>query len=199
MPPNDERFGSEYFDRLYRTAETAVYTQAQVDALARGVTGMIEWWGYPLERVLDVGAGTAMWRDWLARERPDVRYVGVDVSEHACERYGHLKADIASWRDDRVEYDLIVCHGVFGYLDDEACEAAIHNLACMSRGFLFFHVSTQEDVERGVLDVERSDGTAIRRPARFYRDLLRDYYVPCGAGLWLIGTAPELLMELERA
>ncbi len=195
---SDERFDAGYFDRLYRTADTAVYTQAQVDQLASGIAGLIGWWGYPLERVLDVGAGTGMWGDWLRRERPEVAYHGIDVSAHACATYGHQQHDIATYRDVQA-YDLIVCHGVFGYLDDDACAAAVDNLAAMTRVMLFFHVSTEEDVRRGILDTERSDGSARRRPARFYRDLLRDYYLPVGAGLWLIHDAPQMLLELERS
>ncbi len=194
----DEPFGAAYFDRLYRTPGTAVYTQAQVDHLASGIVGLMGWWGLPVARVLDLGAGTGMWKDWLARARPDVAYVGVDVSAHACERYGHVHADIATWRHDDL-YDLIVCHGVFGYLDDAACARAVENIACMARGVLFFHVSTEEDVRRGTLDTERSDGSARRRPAAFYRDLLREWFHPIGAGLWLSASAPETLLELERA
>lgn len=42
-----------------------------------------------------------MWRDWYRTMHPRVRVRSVDVSSHACERYGHELRDIATWRPNR--------------------------------------------------------------------------------------------------
>ena len=65
--------------------------------------------------MLDVGAGAGFWRDYLAEHEPEVRYRSIDASPYACERYGHERRDIASFRDGG-RYDLVVCQGVLPYL-----------------------------------------------------------------------------------
>src|SRR3954469_16887009 len=119
-------FGAEYYGRFYESTATRVHGKREIARLARGVTGMIAWLGGDLREVLDVGAGTGLWRDWFAQHRKDTRYLSIDVSEYACRRYGHEQRDISSWRSER-RFDLIVCQGVLQYLDDDAAERAVAN------------------------------------------------------------------------
>src|SRR5258706_1691591 len=58
-------FDAAYFERFYESRASRVYGKAQVSHLARGVTEMIAWFGGELRDVLDVGAGTGLWRDWF--------------------------------------------------------------------------------------------------------------------------------------
>lgn len=192
-------FDEDYYRRLYDDPRTRVYGAEQIAHLAGGVTAMMDWFRAPLRSVLDVGAGTGLWGDWLRTHRPEVSVRSIDVSEHACRTYGHEQLDIATWWDRGQQYDLIVCQGVLGYLDDAACAAAIENMAGMSRGFLYLHVPTSDDVGRGIVDTDRSDLTIHLRLARFYRDLLDPYFIAVGGGLWLHHAARVELFALERA
>ena len=58
-------FDADYFRRFYESRRTRVYGGEQVGHLARGVTGLVQWFGGDIERVLDVGAGTGLWGAWL--------------------------------------------------------------------------------------------------------------------------------------
>lgn len=190
-------FDEDYYRRLYDDPVTRVYGAEQIAHLAGAITGMLDWFRAPLVDVLDAGAGTGLWGEWLRAHRPAVRVRSIDVSEHACRVYGHEQRDIATWHDPAAHYDLILCQGVLGYLDDAACAAAIENLAAMSRGFLYVHVPTEED--RRILDTERSDTAIHMRPARFYQGLLDNYFVRVGCGLWLHHASRVELFALERA
>src|SRR5690348_5635869 len=98
-------FGPEYFDRFYESRATRVHGKQEIARLARGVTGMIGWLGGDLHAVLDVGAGPGLWRDWFAAHMKETRYLSTDVSEYACQRYGHEQRDIARWRS-KSRFDL---------------------------------------------------------------------------------------------
>ncbi len=63
----EHSFDAAYYRRFYRSAKTRVQGKKEVARLARGITFIIEWTGAPIETVLDVGAGTGLWRDWFAR------------------------------------------------------------------------------------------------------------------------------------
>src|SRR5262249_45051465 len=80
-------FDAAYYQRFYR--DRPVHDRRRVGRLAEGVLGMCGWWGVPVRSVLDVGAGPGYWRDWLATNRPRVRYRSVDFSAYAAARYGH--------------------------------------------------------------------------------------------------------------
>jgi predicted TPR repeat methyltransferase len=190
-------FGSEYFDRFYESKATRVYGEREIARLARGVTGMIAWLGGDLHAVLDVGAGSGLWRDWFAAHRKGVRYLSTDVSAYACERYGHEQRDIAQWKA-RERFDLVVCQGVLQYLGDEDADLAIHNIAAMSRGFLFLEVVTARDLVE-VCDVSRTDLAVHARPGEWYRERLGRYFTPVGCGLHYRKGAPLVFYELERA
>jgi trans-aconitate methyltransferase len=157
--------------------------------------GLTEWWGVRLRTVLDVGAGPGWWGDWLRSQRPRVVYRGVDVSEHACRRWGHEHADIATWRPDRPA-ELVVCQGVLQYLDDDACASAVANLGAACAAVLYLEVPTAADrVE--VIDQAATDLDVRWRPGSWYRRRLGRWFVPAGAGLWVRRDAGIVLYELE--
>ena len=120
-------FGADYFDRFYESKATRVYGEREIARLARGVTGMIAWLGGDLHAVLDVGAGSGLWRDWFAAHKKSSHYRSTDVSAYACERYGHEQRDITRWRA-RERFDLVVCQGVLQYLPTADAERAIENI-----------------------------------------------------------------------
>jgi hypothetical protein len=187
-------FNREYFDRFYGSRRTRVHGAAEIGHLCRAVVELCAHFGGELESVLEVGAGPGLWRDWFRRHRPAVRYRSTDASAYACERYGHERRDIARWRS-RERYDLVVCQGVLPYLDDEACAAAVANLAAMSRGFLYLEAPTARDLAE-VCD-EQSDFTMRGRRASFYRRLLAPHYLTLGCGLFYVRDGGIHFYELE--
>ena len=106
-------FDAAYFRRFY--GRRPVHTRRQIAHLGSGVLSFASWWRVPIRSVLDVGAGTGYWRDWLAEAHPSVTYHGIDASEYACRRFGHELADVAIWQPRR-QYDLVVCQSVLQYL-----------------------------------------------------------------------------------
>jgi hypothetical protein len=190
-------FDADYFRRFYESRRTRVYGRKQVAHLASGVTGMVQWFGGDIERVLDVGAGTGLWGDWLREHMPDVRYRSVDVSKYACRRYGHERRDISRWRA-RERFDLVVCQGVLPYLDDVACMRAVANMAAMCRGFLYLEAITSRDL-REVCDRARTDVSVRARPATFYRRILKRWFEPLGCGLHHIRGGDAVFYDLEQA
>jgi hypothetical protein len=190
-------FDASYFRRFYESRRSRVYGKEQVDSLARGVTGFVQWFGGEIERVLDVGAGIGLWKDWFSGHMPEVRYRSIDVSDYACERYGHEKRDISSWRA-REKFDLVVCQGVLPYLDDAATAKALANMAAMCRGFLYVEAITSRDL-REVCDRTKTDVKVRARPASFYKRLLARHFEPLGCGLHHVKGGDKLFYDLERA
>jgi 2-polyprenyl-3-methyl-5-hydroxy-6-metoxy-1,4-benzoquinol methylase len=189
-------FDASYFRRYYESRSSRVYGGEQIGHLAHGVTGFVHWFGGRIERVLDVGAGTGLWGDWVRANMPDVSYRSIDVSDYACAKYGHERRDISRWRA-REKFDLIICQGVLPYLDDEACTRAVANIAAMCRGFLYLEAITARDL-RGVCDRSRTDVTVHSRPAAFYRRLLARPFEAIGCGLYHVKGGDMLFYELER-
>lgn len=190
-------FDRAYFARFYESRATRVYGKEKIARLARGVTELIAWFGGEVETVLDVGAGTGLWRDWFAENAPSVRYRSTDVSAYACEKYGHEQRDIARWRA-RQKFDLVICQGVLPYLSDDDCAKAIENLTAMSAGFLYLEAITRRDLEE-VCDRSRTDTTVKARTGAWYRKRLAQSFVPLGCGLHYAKTGALQYYELERA
>lgn len=187
------RFDAAYYRRFYHGPHRA-HAARDVARLASGVCGIAEWLGVEVARVLDVGAGTGLWRTWFRRQRPGARYRSIDVSPYACARYGHERRDIAAWRA-RERFDLVVCHSVLQYLDAPAAARAIENLGAMCRGVLYLEAITAEDVP--ILDLARTDTVMHLRTGAWYRRRLARHFVQIGAGLWASRRSGILLYALE--
>ncbi|MGH7270931.1 MAG: class I SAM-dependent methyltransferase, partial [Polyangiaceae bacterium] len=120
----------------------------------------------------------------------------IDVSEYACQRYGHEQRDISAWRG-RGRYDLVVCQGVLPYLEDAPCKEAIANMAAMCRGFLYLEAVTGRDL-RDVCDRSRTDTQVRSRSASFYRRALARDFEAVGCGLYHVRGGDRVFYELER-
>jgi SAM-dependent methyltransferase len=191
--PARSRFDAAYYRRFY-FGPGRTHAARDVARLASGVCGIAEWLGIDVERVLDVGAGTGIWRSWFRRRRPRVRYRSIDVSPYACAKYGHELRDISAWRA-RERFDLIVCHSVLQYLDERDAAHAIENLGAMCRGVLYLEAITTEDVP--ILDLARTDTVMHLRSGAWYRRRLARHFVQVGAGLWASRRSGILLYQLE--
>ena len=190
------RFDEESYRRHY-TGRSRVHSAQEIARLALGVTGLAAWLGVTLERVLDVGAGPGLWRDWFRRHRPAVKYRSTDVSPYACARFHHERRDLSRWRS-RERHDLIVCQGVLQYLDDAAAARALENLGAMCRGLLYLEAITARDLAE-VVDRDTTDLAIHGRSGAWYRRRLAEDFVQVGAGLWAARRAGLPLYELEAA
>lgn len=191
-----ETFDASYYGRYYASARTRVHGPREIARLCAAVTGLFDWWELPIRKVLDVGAGVGLWRDWFRKSRPKVKYRSVEYSAYACEKYGHERRDITTWRANET-FDLVVCQGVLPYLDDAGCARAIDNLGVMTRGMLYLEAITKRDVE-DVVDGAKTDVGIHARTGAWYRRRLRKHYLEVGCGLWAKKDAPILFYELER-
>jgi trans-aconitate methyltransferase len=187
-------FDAAYYRRFY--SSSPVHSRAAVADLATGVHHLCAWWGIRIRSVLDVGAGPGYWRDWYRERHPNVPVHSVDVSEYACERFGHEKRDISEWRPSRPS-DLVICHGVLHYLDADSASRAIENLAAAARHALYLEAPTTDDL-RHVVDRDATDLEVHARSGQWYRTRLTKHFMQAGAGLWLVRDSGVALYELER-
>jgi hypothetical protein len=190
-------FDASYYGRYYASARTRVHGPEEIGRLCTAVTGLCDWWEVPLKKVLDVGAGVGLWRDWFRENRPQTKYRSVEYSAYACEKFGHEQRDITAWRANE-SFDLVVCQGVLPYLDDAGCARAIDNLGAMTRGLLYLEAITKRDVAV-VIDGKKTDVGVHARPGAWYRKRLARHYIEVGCGIWAKKGAPVLFYELERA
>jgi chemotaxis methyl-accepting protein methylase len=126
-----------------------------------------------------------------------VRVQSVDVSEHACARYGHDLRDITAWAPTK-PFDLVVCQGVLQYVDDAAASRAIANLSAATRHVLYLEIPTVDD-RRHVVDADATDMEIHWRTGEWYRTRLKRHFAQAGAGLWVAKSSAIALYELERA
>jgi hypothetical protein len=188
-------FDEKYYRRFYASKRTRVQSAVQVARLGGALVGLIAWYGGRLRSVLEIGAGTGLLRDWFRAQRPNIRYLSTEYSEHACAAYGHAKRDIARWRTKRT-YDLVICQGVLPYLSDADADRAIDNLHAMTAGFLYLEAVTRRD-RRGVCDLARTDPRMRFRPVAFYVTRLRRRFVALGGGLYYRADGSLQFYELE--
>ena len=192
-PADPARFDAAYYRRYYHGPDR-VHGAREIAHHAAGVAGLAAWLGVEVRSVLDVGAGTGLWRSWFRRHRPRVRYRSIDASPHAARAFRHERRDISRWRASRA-VDLVVFQSVLQYLDDAAAARAIDNVGRMCRGLLYLEAVTADDIPS--LDLERTDTAIHVRPAAWYRARLARHFVQVGAGLWASRRARLPLYALE--
>lgn len=190
-----DTFDKNYYERYYGSAGTRVHSAEEIGRLCTAVVSFIDWWQYPIETVLDVGAGVGLWGKWFKKHRPKVAYRSTEYSAHAAKEYGHEQRDITKWRAKET-FDLVVCQGVLPYLDDAGCAKALENLAAMTGGFLYLESITKRDIKE-VCDIDRTDVKVNGRTGSWYRARLQKHFVEVGAGIWCKKDAGVLFYELE--
>ncbi len=194
MVQQTARFDDRYYRRFY--GKGGAHDRAQVEHLATGVHHMAAWWGVPVRSVLDVGAGMGFWRDWYRTTHPTVKMRSIDVSEYACATWGHERRDIADWRP-RGQFDLVVCHSVLQYVDDERVVRAIDHLVGATRSLLYLELPTRDDL-RHLVDRSATDMEVFHRTGKWYRSHLELHLRQVGAGLWVPRNGVPMY-ELEAA
>jgi SAM-dependent methyltransferase len=191
------RFGREYYQRYYFDPHTAVASASESLARARLIIAFADYLGLPVRSILDAGCGVGRLKAPLTEHFHKATYVGLDVSEYLCRRYGWVRSRIEEYRPS-APFDLVICYDVLQYLDDHAAARALANLARLSRAVLYFSALTHAD-SRDNCDRRRTDLDVAGRSGEWYRARLRRGFQQVGAGFWLRRGAPFTLWELERA
>jgi SAM-dependent methyltransferase len=162
-----------------------MHSRQKIETLASAVHELCKWWDAPVRSVLDIGAGVGYWSGWYRKNHKHTKVMSVDVSEHACHKYGHDLRDISVWAPSR-KFDLVICQSVLQYLNDRA------------KNVLFFEVPTKSDLRHNV-DRDVTDFEIYARSGLWYRNELKKYFHQAGAGLWIVKTSAIVLYELEGA
>ena len=197
MQPAANRFDRDYYRRYYYDPRTAVTTRSEMRARARLIAAFVEYVGLPVRRILDAGCGTGLLRAPLMRLLPRAEYVGLEVSEYLCQRYGWQQGRLEDYRP-KAPFDLVICYDVLQYLDDSAARSALANFAQLCRGVLYFSALTLRDLQENC-DRRRTDSNVHLRTAQWYRTRLRPNFIQAGSGFWIRRSAPITLWELEAA
>jgi SAM-dependent methyltransferase len=190
------RFDSEFYRRFYVDPRTRVTTASEMKLRAHAIASVVRYLDIPVKRILDAGCGLGLMRKPLLRALPDATYLGVEVSEHLCKRYGWKQGSLDTFTAPG-QFDLIVCYDVLQYMLDRNASAAIANLARLSRGALYFHAPTLDDWHRNA-DRACSDGDIHLRDAVWYRRRLARYFRHVGLGIYVRRGIAFVQWELER-
>ena len=190
------RFDREYYRRFYLDPRTAVASPFEARARARLIAAFADLSGLPVGRILDAGCGIGRLRRPLLEHFPRAEYVGLEVSEYLCRRYGWERCGIEDYRST-TRFDLVICYDVLQYLEEAAAARALANLAELTRGALYFSALTLADW-RDNCDRRRTDRDVLMRSGEWYRARLRRAFREVGAGLWIRRGAPLVVWELEH-
>lgn len=193
-----KQYEQAYFDRWYRAARTG--TRVELERRVQLVLALTEHLlERPVRSVLDVGCGEGRWYPLLRRLRPRARYVGVDPSRYAVERYGRARnlllgrVDALDETPVRGMFDLIVCADVLHYLSDREVASGVRQIGRRLRGVAYLQVFSSEDP----FDGDRR-GWRGRSP-RWYQRVFRDEgLLSCGMHCYALGSLHESLASLER-
>jgi SAM-dependent methyltransferase len=174
-----------------------VISRAEMQARARLIGAFLALNGCRVKSILDVGCGLGLMRATLLRANPRASYVGLEVSEYLCKRYGWIRGSICDYAPRR-KFDLIVCHDVLQYLDARDAARALANLGRLARGVLYLSALTERDWRENC-DRRYTDSDVHLRDADWYRERLLKKFRPVGAGFWIRRGSPLVTWELERA
>lgn len=187
-------FGKAYFERYYARPQTRIATVEDSVNVCRFIAAYAQLLELPVRSILDVGAGTGRFMRPLKRHYRDARYIGVDISEYACRKYGWQRKSILDL--DRGRHDLVLCHDVLQYLDRKDAVRGIERLAERCRGLLYFSALTREDWAANC-DQSRTDSNVHLRSTRWYRRQLGVAFRNLGGGVFAHRDAPIVTFSLH--
>ncbi len=190
-------FDRDYYRRFYFNPRTAVTSRAEMRARARLILGCVQYIGLPVSRILDAGCGVGLLRAPLRQSLRSVDYVGLEVSDYLCRRYGWRQGSVESLRTHE-RFDLVICYDVLQYLSGPQARRAIANLARVCRGALYFGALTLEDWRHNC-DQTRTDRIGQLRSGAWYRRELKRAFRPLGCGMWIKRDLNLTLWDLDLA
>ena len=151
-----KRYDQAYYDQWYHDPARRVITPAAVARKVRLVLGIAEaLLERPVRRVLDVGCGEGAWREHLRRERPNLRYTGIESSAYVLERFGKSRdiraGSFGTLGDLALDgpYDLIVVCDVLQYVPDAELAPGLASIAALLDGVAYLEAYAKEDAIEG--------------------------------------------------
>ena len=196
-------YDKAYFDKWYRSRQHRVRSPAQIRRIVNFTVSAAEYvLDRPIRTVLDVGAGEGHWHPILATLRPKLRYVGVEPSSYAVERFGARRnlrlgsvetlADLRLHDEFQEGFDLVICCGVLNYVPSRVLGAALEQLQLHTSGLAWLEIFTRSD------EIEGDIAGLKPRGAAWYRARLRRAgLVPCGMHLYAPQDRAAGLTALE--
>ena len=188
-------FDKAYYQRFYHDPRTAVTTRAEMRDRAALIAACVRYVDLPVKRILDAGCGVGLLRAPLLRRLPGAQYIGLEVSEYLCRRYGWRQGTLQTLNTAE-RYELVICYDVMQYLKPAEARRAIAKLAQVCRGALYFGALTSGDWKDNC-DQARTDRIPGLRSAAWYRRELSRAFRPLGCGMWLRRGAPVTLWDLD--
>ena len=195
----EKHYDRAYFDRWYRDPRHAVKSPLVLTRKVRMVVAMAEYYlGRPIESVIDVGAGEGAWLGPLRMLRPRVRYLGLDSSEYAVERYGTTRnirlmrfADLEHQRFEE-RFDLLVCSDVMHYVPTRDLVRGVSGFEYLTDGLAFLELFCRGDEYVG------DHVGYVSRTASFYRRLFaKAGFTACGSQCYLSRALRSEASQLE--
>jgi len=168
-------YDRSYFDRWYRDPGDRVATRESLERKVRMAVALTEFLlGRKIRSVLDIGCGEAAWQPVLKRVRPQARYIGVDSSDYAIERFGTSRnirrgtlSTLGAMRLPK-RVDLIVCADVLQYATDTEVARGLRAIRQLLGGVAYIEAFVTDDNMEG-----DRDGWHERTAAEYSR-LFRD-------------------------
>lgn len=196
-----KRYDRAYFDRWYRDPARRVVTMTEIRRRAFHLVATAERiTERPVCRVLDLCCGEGSWRAPLRALRPRIRYIGVDASPYAVERFGRSRAirlgtfgALAECVDEG-DFDLVLCIDALQYIPDEELAPGLHAVAERLAGVACLEAFTSED--RLVGDKTHWQH---RTPSTYRRFFRRAGLVPIGMHCLVPPALAQDLQVFERA
>jgi SAM-dependent methyltransferase len=163
-------YDAEYYRRWYHDPGRRVIKPAAVARKVRLVTGIAEaLLERPIRSVLDVGCGEGAWRGHLRRLRPRVRYVGVESSAYAVERFGRsrgiVRGSFGTLASLGLEgpFDLVVVCDVLHYVPEGELGPGLAAVTDLLGGVAYLEAYTTAD------EIEGDRGAWHHRSPEQYR------------------------------
>jgi SAM-dependent methyltransferase len=194
-----KRYDERYFERWYRGSRTRVHSPDDVERKVHLAVAAAEYMlGRDIVSVLDVGAGEGAWQPIVRRLRPGVRYLGVEPSEYAVQKFGVRRnlvrgsLDALDGAGVRGKFDLIVCADVLNYVGARELRRGLEQIADLLRGVAYLELYTSEDELTG--DLHNID----LQPPSHYRRLLRQAgFIRCGMHCYASDSIASKVTAME--
>ena len=153
---DSKAYDEEYYRRWYHDPDRRVIKPAAVARKVRLAIGIAEaLLERPVRSVLDIGCGEAPWRAPLLRTRPKLRYVGVESSAYAVQRFGAsrgiVKGTFGTLSALGLEgpFDLVVVCDVLHYVPTDELTPGLAAIASLLGGVAYLEAYTTADEIEG--------------------------------------------------
>jgi SAM-dependent methyltransferase len=188
-----------YFERWYRSDRAIVRPEVVARKVRLALAAAEYIIGRPVRSVLDVGCGEGPWRALLRRQRPGLRYVGVDSSEYVVQRFGQRRGIRRGTLGEldrlglRRRFDLVVCADVLEYVPTYEVRAGMQHMRRLTGGMAYIEAFAATD------DMVGDRAEWHLRSERAYRALFREAgLVSCGLHCYVPVERMGTVAALER-